>query len=46
MSTDYILIFLQGLVGWSGIAAPDEPQHIGCIKRLQSKPEFEKVKFI
>ena len=38
MLTDYILIVLHGLVGWSGIGAPDDPQHIGCINLLA--PEF------
>jgi len=28
--------YLRGLVGWSGIAAPEGPQNVGCIKRLQS----------
>jgi hypothetical protein len=38
--------FLHGLVGWSGIAAPKGPQNIGCVKRVQSKPELKKVTFI
>jgi hypothetical protein len=41
-----LYLFLHGLVGWSGMAAREGPQNIGWIKRLQSKPELKKVKFI